>query len=279
MKNALAPRTLGLALGLVLGGSMLAAPVAQATQFSGMQHFNSTPCASKLISAHQGYRANADADTVASQTAAFNIGANIADSDVWTTSDGYIVEMHDADVAETTNGHGMIYNLTLDEVMALRTKIHNNPVPTLSDSLAIPRLHQPGRYLMVETKPIFDDHSLLDVLADNIDAAGMQDHVIIYSGSLQQLYYLKANHPEIHVWYKAEGVPPLKQVQGFEGVMLLPGQLTADEVTMYHDAGISVIRQRAAESLAAWNTFLATGADGLMTDKPKLMINFCRNSG
>ena len=147
---------------------LLAAPAAQAAHPA-----DSTPCSKRLISAHQGYRLNDDPDTVQSQQAAFDVGANIADSDLWVTKDGYLVEIHDNDVGHWTNGQGLISDMTLAQVQQLRTVPHGELVPQLGDSLALPIAHEAGRFFMFEAKPVFEDPVNQQKLVDQIEAAGM----------------------------------------------------------------------------------------------------------
>jgi glycerophosphoryl diester phosphodiesterase len=258
--------------GLVMGGGLLAAPTAQAAIPA-----DSTPCTHRLVSAHEGYALHADGDTVASQKAAYNIGSNIADSDLWVTKDGYIVEMHDNDVSFSTNGTGLVTQMTLAQVLALRTKFHDNRIPQLSNSLSIRVAHDPGRYLMFETKFSFAKTANLQLLDNEIQAAGMTAHVIVYSSYLSQVQYLKQIDPALTVWYKADSVPDVSTVQGLNGVMIPAADITAAVVDSFHAAGQTVTRERpTTEDAAAWTHFVKTGADALMTSDPPTVIAECR---
>jgi glycerophosphoryl diester phosphodiesterase len=253
--------------------SLIAVPPAQASHRS-----DASPCTKRLISAHEGFTAHADGDTVESQQAAFRIGANIADSDVWMTDDDYFVEMHDDDVSYSTNGTGLVSQMRLSQILALRTKYWDDPVPTLDDSLAIPVASDAGRWEMFETKFEFENTDYLDWLADAITAAGMTDHVIIYSAYLDQVRYLKQIDPDLTVWFKAEtSVPDPSQVEGLNGVMIPSGMLNATVTQEFHDIGLTVIRERVgSENATAWNNFVASGADGLMTANPRVAIAECK---
>jgi glycerophosphoryl diester phosphodiesterase len=263
-------------MALVVSVGVLSAPVAEAASAASAA---SAPCAKRLISAHQGYRANADADTLESQQAAFAIGANIADSDLWVTKDGYIVEIHDNDVSLWTNGTGLVTEMTLAQVKALRTEPHNERVPQLRSSLALSAAHQAGRYLMFEAKSSFDDPANRQKLDETINGAGMIDHVIIYTSSVQQAQAFKQLDPALTVWFKGDGthLPPLSWVQGLDGVMLPANLTTADAVSQFHSAGLVVSRERVlSETPTNWNRFVASGADGLMSDHPTAVISRCR---
>ncbi|MDX6306964.1 MAG: hypothetical protein QOI06_10 [Nocardioidaceae bacterium] len=259
-------------VGLAFGGWLLLAPPAQA-----MSAPDSTPCGSRLISAHEGYRAIAAGDTVASQRAAFSIGANLADADLWVTEDGHIVEMHDNDVSYSTGGTGLVTQMTLSQVLALRTTKDNDPIPQLSNSLNIRTAHAPGRYLMLETKFSFAKTANLQLLDNEIQAANMVDHVIIYSEYLSQVQYLKQIDPALTVWYKAQTTPPITDLTGLDGVMLPAVDTTKQSVLLFHTGGYTVIRQRPiSETPANWTRFVRTKADGLMTDQAPLVVGECR---
>ena len=265
----------------VLAASLLTAQGVQAADHSTRSQLrDATPCPNKLISAHEGFRKNYDGDTIDSQNAAFRIGANIADTDVWVTADSYQVEIHDADVSHSTDGTGLITDMTIDQWSLLRTTQHHEPIPTLEETLALPQLQQPGRFVMIETKYSYQKPGRIEALVAAIQAAGVQTHVIIYSDYLSQVQKVNALDPSIITWAKPlDYAPPPSDVPGVDGIMLPASLLTADITAQYHAIGYTVIRQRTAESLTNWQAFLATGADGLMTDSPQLMIKRCRELG
>jgi glycerophosphoryl diester phosphodiesterase len=264
---------------LIVGVLLLSSPAVPAAASTPQTQPDTAPCAAAMISSHEGFEAHADGDTIASQKAAFRVGATLADSDLWVTKDGYIIQMHSNDVHDSTNGHGLVTEMTLGQILSLRTRHYHNPIPTLDDSLVLKQAHKPGRYLQLETKFSFADHANLQMLVDHITEAGMTDHVVIYSAFASQLTYLKQIDPELTVWFKAGQVPPVSEVEGFDGVMLNASEMTTQNVAAFHAAGLTVIRQRVNETKAGWQGFLATGADGLMTDREKTVIHWCRQLG
>lgn len=265
----------------VLAASLVSTQGVQAagsSKASGLR--DAAPCTAKLISAHQGFRKNADGDTIDSQTAAFRIGANIADTDVWVTADNYQVQIHDADVSHSTDGTGFINEMTIDQWSVLRTTQHQEPLPTLEETLALPQLARPGRSVMIETKFTYQKPGNIEALVAAIQAAGMQSHVIIYSDFLGQVQKVNELDPSITTWAKPlDYVPPPSDVPGVDGIMLGASLITPEIVAEYHAIGYTVIRQRTAENLTNWQAFLDSGADGLMTDSPQLMIKRCRALG
>lgn len=259
----------------------LAATMAFATPAQAMRPFDSTPCSARLISAHGGYQANADADTVESQLAAYDIGTNIADSDLWKTKDNHFVQIHENDVSYSTDGTGLVTDMTLDQVQALRTTPFQQSVPTLEASLALPQFAEPGRYLMFETKWSTQGNWALKLIDDKIKAAGMSSHVIIYSAYMNQVQYLSTIDPELTLWYKSGSKPPpVSQMIGLDGVMIAASDIRRAEVKVYHESGLQVIRGMiGVESEASWQRFVARQADGLMTEDPALVVERCRTLG
>ena len=265
-------------VGLVVGG-IAAAPSAQAVRAIDP---NSKPCDKTLISAHEGYTKNNDADTVESQRAAFRVGSNMADSDLWVTKDGYLVEIHDNDVSKTTDGTGLVTEMTLDQILQLRTKHHHEKVPQLGDSLTINKAHKTGRYLMLETKFPFGQEENRQRLVDEITAAGMTDHVVIYSSFLKQAQAIKAMDPGLTVWWKEisspdKSAPDLSDLEGVDGVMISPLRLNSTVVSELHAKGMTAIRERTSvENPLKWKAFVESGADGLMTIDPPTVVAECR---
>ncbi|WP_040206127.1 glycerophosphodiester phosphodiesterase [Neobacillus jeddahensis] len=72
-----------------------------------------------LVIAHQGGELLAPSNTMASFTNAANMGVDVIETDLHITKDGYLVAIHDPSVDRTTNGHGKIADMTLEEIQKL----------------------------------------------------------------------------------------------------------------------------------------------------------------
>ncbi|HNR32189.1 MAG TPA: glycerophosphodiester phosphodiesterase family protein [Candidatus Hydrogenedentes bacterium] len=95
--------------------------------------------------AHRGDVAAAPENTMPAFASAVRKRAPMIEFDVQKTKDGYLVIMHDESVDRTTNGKGMVADLTFDEVRALDAGAWFSPeftgtrVPTFEETLdAIP---------------------------------------------------------------------------------------------------------------------------------------------
>lgn len=69
--------------------------------------------------AHRGASAYAPENTLAAFAKACDLGADVLELDVHLTRDGQVVVMHDERVDRTTDGHGEIRAMTLDDIRGL----------------------------------------------------------------------------------------------------------------------------------------------------------------
>jgi len=74
------------------------------------------PRSQPLVIAHRGSAAHAPENTLAAFTLAAEQDADAIELDVDLTRDGHVVVMHDAAIDRTTDGHGRVADLTLDEI-------------------------------------------------------------------------------------------------------------------------------------------------------------------
>jgi glycerophosphoryl diester phosphodiesterase len=72
-----------------------------------------------LIVAHRGYRTKYPENTLSAFKAALDAGASMIELDVCLSCDRKLVVIHDATLQRTTNGHGPVNGLTLEELKQL----------------------------------------------------------------------------------------------------------------------------------------------------------------
>src|SRR4030066_2090571 len=83
---------------------------------------------------HRGARAYEPENTLRSFREALEIGVDAVEFDVRKTRDNHLVVIHDADVKRTTNGKGLVADLTLKEIKDLSTG-KGEKIPTLEEAL------------------------------------------------------------------------------------------------------------------------------------------------
>ena len=92
-----------------------------------------------MIVAHRGASAIEAENTLPAFEAALAAGADAVEFDVRLTSEGVPVVMHDPDVSRTTDGAGLVRDMTLAEIkrLAIRTASGGSTeVPTLAEALS-----------------------------------------------------------------------------------------------------------------------------------------------
>ena len=84
------------------------------------------------VAAHRGDSYHFYENTMTAFKAAADAGADMIEFDVHMTKDENLIIMHDPNVYRTTNGNGMISDLTLSEISALNAgdEFHPEKVPT-----------------------------------------------------------------------------------------------------------------------------------------------------
>jgi glycerophosphoryl diester phosphodiesterase len=87
-----------------------------------------------IVIGHRGAAAHAPENTLHSFQTAFEMGADMVELDVHETNDGNLVCMHDYDVSRTTNGTGLIHDMSLREIKKLKIQ-GTHEIPLLSEIL------------------------------------------------------------------------------------------------------------------------------------------------
>src|ERR1044071_10471953 len=96
-----------------------------------------------LVVAHRGASAEQPENTLRAFEAAVDLGADAVEFDVRMSADGHAVVVHDPAVDRTTDGHGLVRDLTLAELKALRVRssrggeADQQEIPTLDETLAL----------------------------------------------------------------------------------------------------------------------------------------------
>jgi glycerophosphoryl diester phosphodiesterase len=107
--------------------TMLALLVVEAATFCASVSAEDAAEAARHVTqliAHRGASAERPEHTLASTRRAIEVGATAVEVDVRTTKDGELVLLHDARVDKTTNGKGLVGDMTLAEVRALDAGSH-----------------------------------------------------------------------------------------------------------------------------------------------------------
>ena len=111
-----------------------------------------------LIAAHRGDSIHRPENTMQAFEAAAALGVDMIETDIHRTADGALVLMHDHTVDRTTDGHGLIREMTLAQIRQLNAGTAECParVPLLRELLELTAA-TPGLLLDLEIKTYLAD--------------------------------------------------------------------------------------------------------------------------
>jgi glycerophosphoryl diester phosphodiesterase len=150
------------------------------------------------VGGHRGSSRLAPENTFAAFEQALTDRAAYVETDIRRTSDGALVVMHDASVDRTTDGHGDVASLTLDEIRALdagawfSTDFRSQRVPEFVSFMAWVEGHPPmGAALEIKAAATGRE------VAELAWASPARDRVAIYSFLPDEIRAAKAVRPEL----------------------------------------------------------------------------------
>lgn len=150
------------------------------------------------IVAHRGGAALAPENTMSAFNNAYKLGARAVELDIHPSKDGELIVMHDPTVDRTTNGHGAIRDMTLEQLRQLDAGSKFSPlyvgekIPVLKEVLDSAR----GKAtVFVEVKegkrPADFEDRLLNCIGDQ------QDGVLVMSFDKEFIHHLEKRVPNL----------------------------------------------------------------------------------
>ncbi len=146
-----------------------------------------------LVVGHRGVPSLVDENTLEGAIRAYELGADAIESDIYVSSDGHVVVMHDETVDRTTNGTGRIEAMTLAQIQALSTINHGHRVPTLGEFFAEFKGKPVTQFVEIKTS----NPAVIEPLRALIEQHGVQDQVIFISFVRDQLMRAREAMPEV----------------------------------------------------------------------------------
>jgi glycerophosphoryl diester phosphodiesterase len=237
--------------------------------------------------AHRGASAEEAENTLEAFELALDVGADAVEFDVRITADGQAVVLHDPGVDRTTDGVGLVRDLTLGEVRALRIATAEGGttrIPTLAEALGL----LSGRAAVdVEIKnipgePDFDPARELAVEAVHraLDDVGFVGDVIVSSFNPLSIAASRSARPDIATGllteYSVEATAALRFAaeQGHAWVLPFVGMVAAAGPSfpeIVHDAGLLLgtwITDDPDEAVA----LVRSGVDAVATNDPRRIV-------
>lgn len=228
-----------------------------------------------LIAAHRGGLDSAHPEnTLAAFRHAAAAGAHVIELDVRATRDGHPVVLHDAWVDRTTNGRGLVHELTLAQVARLDAG-NGNRVPTLADVLRQPYAGNVDLLLDIKRAPGLRPR---DVLREVRRHRRLPD-VLFGVRTLRTLRELRADR-QIAGDLRIVGLvarPDAVDVfldAGVEGIRLWPKWLADDPalIERVHGHGARVWVTTEDAPVGDLEALARSGVDVLLTDRPAAAV-------
>jgi glycerophosphoryl diester phosphodiesterase len=257
-----------------------------------------------LLIAHQGGDGIWPGDTMFAFEKAVEIGADVLEMDAHITKDDQIVLMHDEEVDRTTDGTGLIEDMTLDELKQLDAAYDwsndgDKTFPYRSQGIQVPTLDElftklPQMRYVIEIK--LTQNPIDKPLCDLIRRHGMQGSVMVASFHDEAMQNFRTTCPEIATSASRGEVTTFVLL----GKVFLSGLVVPqyESIQPPYDPEESMniqimtkrfIREAHAKNIAVepWTVddpelmkqYIEWGVDGIMTDRPDLMADVLKEMG
>ena len=273
MRGLSAPSAAMLSAALMLGGG---AAVSQTdAPGAAYQHV--------VCIAHRGNSHQAPENTLVAYREAAEIGADLAECDVDITADGHVVLMHDRSVDRTTDGSGLVQELTLEQLKALDAgswkaeAYAGETVPTLHELMS--QHTDDGLQIVVEIKAAGIAEQVVSILRDQ-DAA---HRAVAFSFDRPTINAAAALEPALPCFWLTGQIPEetgemralVNQAvaDGLAGLSVHLGAVRPDWIRYAHSRGLSVWVWTVNDA-TGWATVCAAGVDGIITDVPEAFIEW-----
>lgn len=261
----------------------------------GTQYYLNAP--RTLVIAHQGGDGVWPGDTMYAFEKAVEIGVDVLEMDAHITKNGQIVLMHDETVDDTTDGTGLIEEMTLDELRKLDaaydwTLDDGATFPYRGRGIQVPTLDEvfekfPQMRFVIEIKLTRDP--IEEPLCDLIREYGMQDKVVVASFHDDVMKSFRSACPEVATSASRTEVrnyvllgkaflwgfylpdfqtiqPPWDPEESL-GIQIMTGRFIRES----HAKGIRV-EPWTVNDPELMKLYIEWGVDGIITDRPDLML-------
>ncbi|WP_347551491.1 glycerophosphodiester phosphodiesterase family protein [Pseudalkalibacillus hwajinpoensis] len=249
--------------------------------YSGGNNFASADSNKTLTIAHRGASGYAPENTMAAFEKAVDMKSDLFELDVQMSKDGELVVIHDTSVDRTTNGSGMVKDLTLDELQSLDAgswfgeEFAGEPIPTLGEVLdeyrgktgILIELKSPSLYPGIEEK-------VAEELRErNMDKPN-NNKIIVQSFDHESVQTFNSILPSVPtgvlVGYSSTGISDeaLNEFATYaEYVNPSKSMINVNLVDRIHELGMET-HPWTVRDLESAESLLNAGVDGIITDYP-----------
>lgn len=219
----------------------------------------------KLRIGHRGAKAYEPENTLRSFRRALDLGVNAVELDVRKTRDGNLVVIHDDRVDRTTNGKGLVNELTLEEIKELDAG-KGEKIPTLEEALEF--LDKKVK-ILIELKEIGLEDKVLEIVKNK----NLEDNVIIISFHEEALKRTRELNERVEtglIYVRHRN--PIKAALSLKAQYLLPLYRFTHStlIKKAHENGLKVIVWT-INTLEEARKYAEKGVDGIASDRPDIL--------
>ncbi len=240
------------------------------------------PRSQPLVIAHRGSSAQAPENTLAAFNLAAEQEADAIELDVDLTRDGHVVVMHDATIDRTTDGHGRVNDLTLEEIRRVNAgawksdEFKGERVPLLAEvleavgqrlliNIEVKGMSLRGAGLEQEVAALVEQHELLDrVIISSFNPLALrrvkQANPRLACGLLQA--------PDSPIFLRDAWLTPL--IPGLNARHPHFSQVNKAVVDRVHARGL-VVNVWTVNQTGIARAMIQAGVDGMIGDDPVLL--------
>ena len=225
-----------------------------------------------VIIAHRGASAEAPENTLAAMELAIEQQADWVEIDVQETRNGEIVVIHDSDLKKIGGSSLKVAEATLEELQSVDIgswwdpSFNDQRIPTLQQVLDLCKNRV---NIVIELKYYGHEERLEERVANLVDAAGMQDQVMLMSLSYPGIQTMKSLRPDWTVG--------LLSSVAIGDITQLEADFFAVNAKFANRAFIKRVHKK-NQQVMVWtvndpvsmSAMMSKGVDGLITDKPGL---------
>ena len=252
-----------------------------------------------MVIAHQGGEGLRPSNTMLAFENAVALGVDVLEMDVHSTADGALVLIHDDTVDRTTDGSGRVNDLTLAEIQQLDAGDYWTPdegatYPYRGQGVRIPTLDEvltafPQMKYNIEIKQV--EPSIAAALCETLRFHNLTDQALIASFHPTAMNEFRAACPEVATSMVEAEIRPffILNTVFLGGLYRPPGAafqvpeysgslhvLTPRFVRGAHANNVAV-HPWTIDDAADMRRFLDMGVDGIITDRPDVMIEVLKD--
>lgn len=241
------------------------------------------------VAAHRGWKSKYPENTLEAFRAALTLDVDQLETDVRVTKDGALVLIHDANVDRTTNGTGMVCELTLRELKELDAG-NGAKIPTLTEFMELVKDH-PTITLDIELKEYPTAgreelaYSVCDRVLKMIEDYGFSERCVIntWNGKLHE--YIHETYPnkyKQHMYYPQRHLGPCTKNPYLYGYCtcvfgLLDGEISVAQARqLREETGIRLWAGTYAKDEETIAVAIEMGAELITCDNPDEVLEILR---